>query len=126
MKGKGLVYEVGMAIAVRRKTKGMTQAQVAEIMGVEKETISRMENGVISPTLPRLQQIADILECSPSDLFRAAPANAAEHAQSIGEMIQGLPDNERMLVVSFVSEVVKVFKARASAGGADDGNAPDL
>lgn len=115
MKDRGLVYEVGMAIAVRRKAKGLTQAQVAEIMGVEKETISRMENGVISPTLPRLQQIAEILECSPSDLFRTGPVKAADHAQSIGEMIQDLPQNERMLVVSFVSEVVKVFKARASA-----------
>lgn len=120
MKDRGLVYEVGAAIAVRRKVKGLTQAQVAEIMGVEKETISRMENGVISPTLPRLQQIAEILECSPSDLFRSGPAKAADHAQSIGEMIQDLPENERMLVVSFVSEVVKVFKARGTACGDDE------
>ncbi|WP_235989050.1 helix-turn-helix domain-containing protein [Pseudomonas lopnurensis] len=109
-----------MVIAVRRKAKGLTQAQVAEIMGVEKETISRMENGVISPTLPRLQQIADILECSPSDLFRTGPTNAADHAQSIGEMIQDLPENERMLVVSFVSEVVKVFKARGTPCGKEE------
>ncbi len=120
MKDRGLIYEVGMVIAVRRKAKGLTQAQVAEIMGVEKETISRMENGVISPTLPRLQQIADILECSPSDLFRTGPANAADHAQSIGEMIQDLPENERMLVVSFVSEVVKVFKARGTPCGKEE------
>ncbi len=120
MKDRGLAYEVGIVIAVRRKAKGLTQAQVAEIMGVEKETISRMENGVISPTLPRLQQIADILECSPSDLFRAGPASIADHAQSIGEMIQDLPANERTLVVNFVSEVVKVFKARGVACGEED------
>lgn len=117
MKDRGLVYEVGMRIAVRRKAKGLTQAQVAEIMGVEKETVSRMENGVISPTLPRLQQIAEILECSPGDLFRTGPANAADHARSIVEMIQDLPENERLLVVNFVSEVVKVFKARGAASG---------
>jgi len=109
-----------MVIAVRRKAKGLTQAQVAEIMGVEKETISRMENGVISPTLPRLQQIAEILECSPSDLFRTGPASIADHAQPIGEMIPDLPANERTLVVNFVSEVVKVFKARGVACGEED------
>jgi len=112
MKERGLVYEVGITIAARRKAKGLTQAQVAEIMGVEKETISRMENGVISPTLPRLQQLAEILECSPSDLFQSREASADEQALSISEMIQDLPVNERALVVSFVSEVVKVLKAR--------------
>ena len=117
MKEKGLAYEVGCVIAARRKAKGLTQAQVAEMMGVEKETISRMETGVISPTLPRLRQIADILECEPSDLFRSSPSETSDHANSINELIQDLHVSERVLVVTFVAEVVKVLRTRSHKGG---------
>ncbi|CAD5106881.1 helix-turn-helix domain-containing protein [Zestomonas carbonaria] len=115
MKGRGLAHEVGSAIAVRRKTKGLTQAQVAEAMGVEKETISRMENGVISPTLSRLKQIADVLDCSLSDLFRTGSTDIYDQAESISEMIQSLEEGERAMVVKFVAEVVKVLKGRSGA-----------
>ena len=112
MQGKGLVLEVGARIAARRKAAGLTQAQVAEAIGVEKETISRMENGVISPTLSRLQQIADLLGCSLSDLFRGEDLLDSEHSVVIGELIQTLPESDRAIVVKFVVEVVKVLRTR--------------
>ncbi|TBU91281.1 helix-turn-helix domain-containing protein [Stutzerimonas kirkiae] len=112
MKDRGLVFRVGAAIARRRKARGLTQAQIAEMIGVEKETISRMENGVISPTLPRLQQIADIFGCSPVELLHTETGETAAHAQYIGEIIQELSENERILIVGFVTEVVRLLKTR--------------
>ena len=70
MKERKVAGQVGAAIAARRKAKGLTQAQIAEAIGVEKETVSRMENGVISLTLQRLQQMSEVLDCSLSDLVR--------------------------------------------------------
>jgi transcriptional regulator with XRE-family HTH domain len=61
MKERKVAGQVGAAIAARRKAKGLTQAQIAEAIGVEKETVSRMENGVISLTLQRLQQMSRCL-----------------------------------------------------------------
>jgi transcriptional regulator with XRE-family HTH domain len=107
-----LVQAVGAAIAARRKARGLTQAQVTEIMGIEKETLSRIENGVISPTLTRLKQIADILECSVSDLFKRYPLADSDHADTITELIQELSKDDQALVVHFVAEVVKVLKSK--------------
>jgi transcriptional regulator with XRE-family HTH domain len=114
MKDRGLAGEIGAAIAVRRKAKGLTQAQVAEMMGVEKETISRIETGVISPTLNRLRQIAEILDCSLSDLFRSDSTAVSDQAESISDMIHSLPEDEREMVVRFVAEVVRVLKSKGA------------
>lgn len=114
MKDRSVVHEVGAAIARRRRAKGLTQAQIAEVMGVEKETVSRMENGVISPTLHRLGQIAEILECPLSELFRNGSADVAEQAEAIGRMIQDLADSERALLMNLMGEIVKVLKGRGS------------
>ena len=45
---------VGKAIAERRKIARMTQQKVAEALGVEKETISRLESGETAQTVDRL------------------------------------------------------------------------
>lgn len=58
---KQLAREVGALIAGRRKARGLTQAKLAEHMNVEKETVSRIETGVISLTLGRLAQLAKFL-----------------------------------------------------------------
>ena len=57
-------------IALKRKACGMTQAQVAERLSVEKESISRMESGRIALSLERLQQFAHLYGCSVGELLR--------------------------------------------------------
>jgi transcriptional regulator with XRE-family HTH domain len=108
--------EFGAALAARRRRRGLTQAQVAEIMGVEKETVSRMENGVISPTLLRLRQMAGILGCPLSDLFRDPSSDAEAQADAIADLLQELPREERVLVMNVVAELVRVFKLRPHGG----------
>jgi transcriptional regulator with XRE-family HTH domain len=54
---------VGVALALQRRSRGLSQQQVGEAIGVEPETISRMETGVISPSLKRLYQLAVVLDC---------------------------------------------------------------
>lgn len=112
MKDKGIASEVGAAIAVLRKRQRLTQAQVAESMNVEKETVSRIETGVISPSLARLRQIADVLGCTPADLFRPGSPDALDQAHKIVELLQGLDENERAMVVRVVGEVAGALRQR--------------
>lgn len=114
MSSKGLARKLGSMISLRRKSRGLTQAQVAEVIGVEKETVSRIETGVISPTLLRLQQIADVLECPIGELFKVPSPEPCEMAGFIADMLRELPVGERELVLRFVSEVVNVLKKRGS------------
>lgn len=56
-------------IAKIRKQKGFTQTKLAELVGVSKFHISRIENGKSSPSVKLLIKIADVLNVSLDDLF---------------------------------------------------------
>lgn len=99
-------------IALRRKAAGLTQAQVAERLSVEKESISRMESGRIALNLERLQQFADIYGCTVSDLIKDGSADVQAQAQSLTEMLSPLSPDEREAVVRFVGETVRLLKMK--------------
>jgi transcriptional regulator with XRE-family HTH domain len=42
----------------------LSQQQVSERIGIEPESISRIENGSVSPSLARLRQFAELYSCS--------------------------------------------------------------
>jgi putative transcriptional regulator len=56
-------------IAQIRKQKGFTQMKLAELVGVNRFHISRIERGKSSPSLKLLMKIADALDVSLDDLF---------------------------------------------------------
>jgi len=60
-------------IRTMRKSKQLTQAQMAEILGVQYQSISKWENGSTMPDSAMLPKIADCLECSTDDLFGRSP-----------------------------------------------------
>ncbi|MCK5344166.1 MAG: helix-turn-helix transcriptional regulator [Candidatus Heimdallarchaeota archaeon] len=53
--------ELGIKIKGRRKTLGITQKHLAELAGVNPNTIIRIENGKINPTIEVVNSIADVL-----------------------------------------------------------------
>src|SRR6266702_6219948 len=65
-----LAARVGESIAGLRRAKGLTQAQLAEMIDLEQEAVSRWERGTRVPTLHRLQQLSDALECSVDQLLQ--------------------------------------------------------
>ena len=101
--------EIAENIALRRKKAGLTQAQVAEKISVEKETVSRLESGKISLTVDRLQQLALIFGCSLNDLISAPTEGLQAQAQTIADMLRPLSPEEREAVVRFVGDVVRLF-----------------
>ena len=55
---KELAQSVGKAIARQRLQSGLTQEAVAEHLGIGMEAVSRMERGVVVPTIARLAELA--------------------------------------------------------------------
>ena len=99
-------------VARKRRACGLTQAQMAERLGVEKESISRMESGKIMLNLERLQQFSQIFGCSVSELLSESSSEAVDQAHAIAEMISPLPPEERSAVVRFVGEAVRLFQSK--------------
>lgn len=56
-------------IAQRRIAAGLTQAQLAQKLGVTWLTISRWEHEVRNPRRPMLRKLAEALGCEPRDLL---------------------------------------------------------
>jgi len=53
----------------RRKRVGLTQSQLADIVGVSRKTINTVENHVFVPSTVLALKLARALECSVHDLF---------------------------------------------------------
>lgn len=62
------------AIKELRIKKNLTQAYLAEQLGVDKTTVSKWEIGTSSPRANMLPEIARILDCSIKDLYGNAIA----------------------------------------------------
>lgn len=110
MTNGSLVQQVGKALARQRKLAKLTQAQVAEKLEIEKESVSRMETGHISPTLARLEQLASLYGCPVQAFFWHEAGEAAGQAATLEDMIRSLPPEKRELIVKLVSEIVHVLR----------------
>jgi len=51
-----------------RTNRGLSQARLAELAGVDRKTINRIENGHFSPSLDTLTRLSVVLKCKLSDL----------------------------------------------------------
>lgn len=56
-----LIMELGKTLKERRKMLGITQLHLAELAGVNVNTIIRIENGKINPTIEVVNGIAQVL-----------------------------------------------------------------
>lgn len=53
--------KIGAEIRIRRKRLGMTQLDVAEMTGLQRQTISRVESGNSSVTIASVERIATVV-----------------------------------------------------------------
>lgn len=53
-----------------RKTKGLQQADLAELVGARRETIGKLENGRYNPSLKLAMDIAKVLGRSVEEVFQ--------------------------------------------------------
>ncbi len=56
-----IIESIGTAIRSRRKRLGMTQLDVAEIAGLQRQTISRVEAGTGAVTIATVARIAAVV-----------------------------------------------------------------
>jgi transcriptional regulator with XRE-family HTH domain len=61
--------QFGERIRARRLERGLTQLELAEGAGVDRKTISRIENSRFSPSLINIYAIADALNIEVRDLI---------------------------------------------------------
>jgi transcriptional regulator with XRE-family HTH domain len=96
---------LGRNISEKRKEIGWTQADLAEQIGVDTETISRFERGSNMPSLLRLERLAAALDMPLSGLIAASSSHTHDQAQKISEWISELKENDRDLVLKMLKQL---------------------
>lgn len=94
---KKLATTVGESARLARMRAGLTQADVAERIGVATEVYGRMERGKMLPSVPTLLRLCVALRSGPDELMGMAPRNgSARESPWAEEVPAGLDDTPEM------------------------------
>lgn len=110
---------LGKKIYTLRTEKGMTQEQLAELLGVSRQSISKYEYDQSTPELEKIKLLADIFEVTPDDLIndtitlpKTASSNTGETEEndsSIQSVIEKLTEQTSALQSQY-DHLNKTFK----------------
>lgn len=110
---KDLAKSVGKAIASHRQACGLTQEEVAEQLKIGNEAVSRMERGVVMPTIARLVDLACLFGLDASALLVASSNQPSDQAQHLKQLLSTLDPPDRAMIV----EMVETLASRLSKVG---------
>ncbi|MEO7887697.1 helix-turn-helix transcriptional regulator [Polaromonas sp.] len=99
--------KLGASIAERRKLGKLTQDELAGLVEVDAETVSRFERGISMPSLERLWVIADALDVGIGDLLAATSALPSDQARKITTIMAGLATADQRLLLDFAELLQK-------------------
>nr|WP_321482697.1 helix-turn-helix transcriptional regulator [uncultured Cohaesibacter sp.] len=85
-----------------RKHRGLTQEQLAEAIESTKQTVSRMESGMLPYNQPFLEACADVLKCQPAELLIGAPIQD-ETLQTIVNSLKSKSPSELSKIASMIT-----------------------
>lgn len=103
---KNIAIRIGRNIAEARRTTKRTQAEVAEKLGIDTGSLSRMERGVILPNIPMLDKIADELGVALWQLVGTASLSSSSVSENISAQLEQLPPSERRFLLNQIEEWV--------------------
>ena len=84
--------KMGQYIAQCRKRRGMNPKELAGLLHVTEQAVSRWESGAAMPTADKLPTIAALLECEVNDLYDDETLRAASEAARAAVAAKGAAD----------------------------------
>lgn len=86
---------LGHNIQVIRKLKGLTQQELSDQIGINLQSLSKIERGINYPTFDTLQKLTEILEVTPNELL-AGELKSTSHMEA--NILKFLEREERLTV----------------------------
>ena len=102
-----LAKSVGKAIGRQRQRAGLTQEQVAEHLKIGMEAVSRMERGIVVPTIARLAELAQLFGCELADFLRETSPRPTEQGIVLGQKLARLDSDDRALLLETFERLVE-------------------
>lgn len=79
---------LGMMISSKRKEKGMTQLELADLMGVSDKAVSKWERDLSCPDVNSLPKLAEIFEISVDELMQIKTGVKQEEKKDVSETVE--------------------------------------
>ena len=102
---KKLREQLGAELRKARLALGLTQADVAERVSTDPETISRFERGATLPSLVRLLDLADALHVPIASLLGGASPRATDELDELVRALGLLSAKDRRLAAAIVKTI---------------------
>ncbi len=97
---------LGARIRELRKTRGLSQERLAEMIDVEPRHMSRIEGGKSYPSLDRLERISHALKAPLKEFFEFGHLEeSSERASDIAEMVMEMKEEYQRLVYKIVKTI---------------------
>lgn len=109
---EAVVLRVGHNIGERRRALGLTQAQLAERLGVDTETLSRFERGKHAPTLKNLIRLAGLLQTTVADLLAEEGQQPSDDATAMTVWLEVLSPTDRAFAMAMLKQCCDHLAAR--------------
>ena len=94
--------KIGKFISERRKEQKLTQAQLAEMLGITDRAVSKWETGNAMPDSSIMLQLCEILKITVTDLLSGEKINMdnynGEMEKTMLEMVRQKEENDKMLL----------------------------
>ena len=121
-----LMADFGKKLAELRKTRRLTQSQLADLLDIQPPVISRWENGVSKPQFDYLVKLAEVLEVSFDELLGNGEASADvarfeiqnRRLKELCRMVDRLDPQEQEVVCHIMDSLIRKeqIKAIVAAG----------
>lgn len=108
--GVALNHLIGKAIAKYRKQANLSQEQLAEALGIGYEAVSRMERGVVIPTVDRLIEIAEIVGCPVTELLNQSSSRPTDEVVHLHQLLSSLSVENKLWLMAQVEQWVQKLK----------------
>lgn len=109
---ESLTRQLGRHIRSRRRQLGLTQEQLAEMIGVGHQALSRIEQGKMAPKMDRLPCLAQSLQCSVADLFRPEDAQNSSASVVLTDVLSELSPEKQHFVVEHIRGLAYLLKLK--------------
>lgn len=100
-----LAKAVGRAIARQRQKAGYNQERVAEHLNIGLEAVSRMERGLVVPTIVRLAELAQLFNCDITELLRESSNRPSEQGVVLAQHLSRLNAADRTMLLELIERL---------------------
>lgn len=86
---------LGLRIRELRKSRNITQEQLAEMLGIGTANISYIENGKFAPSIENFEKLVEIFNVEPYELYKFS--NFKSDEEMLNEIVRSLSSDTDLL-----------------------------